>query len=89
MTCHCVLGNIPHTLALGSSVPGLWSEMSAVTWFAAFCTRRPISLSFLAQVFVCKMPSPEETLSSACRPEKSTQFPGSATNVGCAGAVWL
>lgn len=44
MACHCVLGNFPHTLALGSSVPGLWSAMSTITWFAAFCPRRHISL---------------------------------------------
>lgn len=44
MACPCVLGIIPHTLALGSSVPGLWSEVSTVTWFAAFCPRRHISL---------------------------------------------
>lgn len=44
MACPCVLGIIPHTLALGSSVPGLWAEVSTVTWFAAFCPRRHISL---------------------------------------------
>lgn len=38
-TVHCVIGDIPHTLAPAASVPGLWTEVPTVAWFAAFCPR--------------------------------------------------
>lgn len=88
-TVHCVLGDLPHTLAPAASVPGLWTKVPTVAWFAAFCPRGHLPLWVLAQILVHKVPSPDQALSSTCRLERPAQLPAPPCFFAGAGAARL